>query len=843
MRLFETRSSQKKDFLIMSNNSNTSSSATPGHRCSRRLIDWKGAALKFRAWLKVLAVLGGLAAPLPVLARTAVPGPESSALVTAAVDASGALAPPDKPNAPPAAKTGNKSDLEELTVIGAHALIPMTTPYSASTVTAETIETLSPGATVTVQTLLNSQPSIIATTDGPLGTRSNVFFRAFNSGQFAETFDGVSVDDVFNAGATNESLVVNNVLITPNNIDGVEVYRGINNPAVNSYISLGGTINYLPRRPTGTFGGEIDVSYGSFNTKQWGFSINTPDFHGLKQLISFKNGQSDGWNQNNGDRNNNFYYAADFARSNGDALSVYAVYNNNTGYTPFNMPAPLLQQYGSSYQWPTSETYESDKDRNWMILADYKMQINSMLTFQSKVFGSDNDFKRTSFSNPAFQESAAQPYNLGNDDPLPFAFWLSYPNGPTYNPAAVFPDANGDAQAGLAYQFYGYSMWMAGYSPSLTLTIPHNTITVGGNTTYGALHSRSYQYGAFNMPMITGYNDAWDEYDKRVLGSVYGQDEIALLDDRLHVTPGLKYIYAYTRNHDAIGFYNPISGPDFDTQTYVAPSIGLNFAPMDGLAVYAAFGQNIKFPDISAFYQALQTDSSGNNVIAPVKVKPEHVNDYEAGVRYRGAGFSGSVNLYRENFTDTFINSTTKSGLTLTQNGGAARYQGVELQLSQNLPRLVGGDANVYFNYSHNQAKFTTSFIDVVAGLVAAGQPLADVPEDLISTGVVWRHDGWRLQAQGRYVGRQYVDQINAGTPTSNVIHSYFVLDLGFFKTVEMQGYGGIKSIRFAVNADNLLDRNYLNEAFTDTDYYGKAFIRGVHAAPQSFTGSIKAAF
>ena len=34
-------------------------------------------------------------------------------------------------------------------------------------------------------------------------------------------------------------------------------------------------------------------------------------------------------------------------------------------------------------------------------------------------------------------------------------------------------------------------------------------------------------------------------------GRVYGQNKIALLDDKLHVTPGLKYIYAHARNHDA----------------------------------------------------------------------------------------------------------------------------------------------------------------------------------------------------------------------------------------------------------------------------------------------------
>jgi hypothetical protein len=150
---------------------------------------------------------------------------------------------------------------------------------------------------------------------------------------------------------------------------------------------------------------------------------------------------------------------------------------------------------------------------------------------------------------------------------------------------------------------------------------------------------------------------------------------------------------------------------------------------------------------------------------------------------------------------------------------------------------------NAYFNYSHNEAKFTSSFNDPVVGQVASGQPVANVPEDLISTGAVWRYEAWRFQAQGRYVGRQYIDQLFAGTPTSYIIHPYFVLDLGVSETVDVQGYGAVKSVQFAITADNILDRNYLNEAFRDFDINGNPFVRGVHAAPQSFMGSIKVAF
>jgi len=736
----------------------------------------------------------------------------------------------------------DKSTLEQVVVIGQHmtapAEVPIETAYSESTITADTIRALSAGPTVTAQTLLNSQPSIIAFTDGPLGTRSTIYLRAFNAGQFAETYDGVALNDLFNASVTNQASNINNVLLTPNNLDSVEVYRGINNPAVNSYNSLGGTIDYLPRRPTGRFDAEVSVSYGSFKSSQARGTVDFGDWHGLKLMFSYEHGESDGWSANTADRNNNFYYSADYSRG-GDRLSVYAIYNDNTGYTPFNMPVPLLQTNGDFYQWPKSWTYESDKDSNWMAIVDYEARFNDYIVLRNKIFGGVNDYKRTSYSNLLYQQSATQIYNLENT-PSGYPFWLSYPNGPTYDPGAVF----GSPEDGTDYHFYGYATRGIGDTLALTLSLPHNVVTLGGNVTYGTLHSREYWYGTFAMPMKQGYNNAWDELDRRTFTSVYVQDEIAFFDDVLHVTPGVKYIHASTNDHDSIGFYYPISGSVNDQESFVSPTIGVNYKLTSELALYAAFGRNIKFPDITAYYGAFQNDVNGNPVIVPVKVNPEHVDDYELGARYRQDGFSAAVNLYRENFTNTFVsefNSTT--GLTTTTNGGSSRYQGVEVQFAKKLGGTAWGDWSGYLNYAHNDAKFTSSFTSDYAGPVTSGQSLANVPKDLVTAGVVWEMAGWRAGASVRYVGRQYINYLASGTPAPDTISAHTLADIGIAKTLNLDGPTGRRSLRIALNVDNLFDKYYYNEAYTDADFNSNSFVRAVPGAPRSVVGTVSLRF
>ncbi len=737
----------------------------------------------------------------------------------------------------------DKTALEQVTVVGEHitapAEVPMETAYSEGTIPSDVMRNLSAGPAVNVQTLLNGQPSVIAFSDGPLGTRSTVYVRAFAAGQFAETFDGVALNDLFNGGVTNQASNINNVLLTPSTIDSVELYRGINNPAVNSYNSLGGTVDYLPRRPSGQFDAEISGSYGSFETSQVRGTVDLGSFHGFKQLLSYEHGQSNGWSPNTGDRNDNVFYSADFSRDNGDRLSVFAVYNANTGLTPFNMPVALLQSHGGFYQWPENYTYEADKDSNWMAIVDYQMRIDDVVALSNKLFGGVNDYKRTSFSNPVDQQSATQIYNLENT-PSSFPFWLSYPNGPTYDPAAVF----GTAEDGTAFHFYGYASRAIGDTLSATANLPHDKVTLGGNVTYGTLHSREYFYGSFYMPQKQGYNDAWDEQDRRTYVSAYLQDEIALFDESLHLTPGVKYVRASTSDHDAVGFYYPLAGRVDDTKSFVSPTIGLNYQLATPLAVYAAFGRNIKFPDITAFYGAFQTDANGNSVIVPVSVKPEYVDDYEFGARYRQNGFGATLNLYRENFLNTFVNQfNAVSGLSSTTNGGAARYQGVELQLTGDLAATATGDWRAFLNYSHNQAKFTSSFVSDFAGQVNAGQPLANVPKDLGTVGVVWQYAGWRANVSVRYVGLQYIDQLQAGTPTSNTIAAHTITDLGMAKTLTLDGSWGARELRLAFNIDNLFDKYYYNEATTDTDVNSNSFVRAVPGAPRIFVATVSMRF
>jgi iron complex outermembrane recepter protein len=799
----------------------------------------------------LLAQAGRLALALAVLSGGAqmVRAQQASIPVGSAADAAAGASP---------STTVEAVTVQGETVTTAPVALPLSTPYSGSTITAQEVRDLPSGPTLNLETMLQNQPSIFAYAEGPLGVGTNIFFRGFNSGQFSQLYDGVALDDVFNGGVTGAADTVNKVLLLPQNVDSVLIFRGINNPDVNSYNSLGGTVDFLPRLPTADPGGEVGARYGSFNTYDVYATLNTGDHDGVRQTLSYDHAESDGWIPNTKDRNTNLFYHGTWDGANNDHIGLILVYNTNNGHTPFQMPVPLLQENGGYYQYPTSVAYENDKDSEYMAIIDAKFQIAKGIDFDQKFFAGDNNYLRTSFANPADYESATQPYELFNQGTTSF-FWkpsFGYVNGPSYVPANVF----GSTVTGTDYHLYEYSTWGYGWQPTLTMALPHNDVTAGGNITVSRLHSAEYWYGSAPVPEVLGFNDAWDEHDERILGSVYIQDVIHLFNDRLHLTPGLKYIYAYTADHDDVGIFYPFAASPQIHDHLVSPTFGASYTPTDNSAVYLSFGKNFKLPDITALYDGVAGNANqlanGSFVaFSPTvtKIQPEYVYDYEFGGRYQSRGFSAELDFYREDFFNTFIDASNPITFsTLVTNGGSSRYQGVELRLQDDIHLDRYGDILAFANYSYNQAFFTSTFhtdsvgasLDDADALVTKGEEMGDVPEQLVSFGATWRYDGYRATLRGRYIGPQETLDFDTGAPDGVKIEGYFLMDLAFDKTIELHN-GYAKTLKIGVDLNNVFNKYYYTYADTSTEenHFGTLTEFASPGAPRNVMGKIEVGF
>jgi outer membrane receptor protein involved in Fe transport len=331
--------------------------------------------------------------------------------------------------------------------------------------------------------------------------------------------------------------------------------------------------------------------------------------------------------------------------------------------------------------------------------------------------------------------------------------------------------------------------------------------------------------------------------------SVYVQDDIHFWNDRIHITPGVKYIGATSTDHDALGFYYSSPGSDGATEHFVSPTIGASVELIPNFTVYGAYGRNVKFPDITAFYNAI----NGTNT-APVVVQPEYAQDYEAGARYKLNKFAVELNGYEEDFSDIIFSSFTPTGFTQYQNGGSERYRGVELQLTDEFGEFLLGSWQGYANVSYNEA-ICTSFTksDLTGETCTAGQALPNVPKVLANVGLIWDYSGWHVDVEGHYVGPQGLESFFTSLPIApgelepgqrTQIPGYFLVNLGAIKVIPVH-WGPAKAVRLAFHVDNLFDARYFSAGQVNTrnldmtgsneaeDFYG------LSGEPRAVFGSI----
>jgi iron complex outermembrane recepter protein len=709
--------------------------------------------------------------------------------------------------------------------------IPMQAPYTQSTITPEAILNITPSPAMTVQTLLSTQPSIYATTGGTNGMETDIKFRSFSDGEFGETVEGVPLNDIFNSGVTYQADNRNESLLVTRDLDSVDIYRGVNNPAVNTYNSLGGTINYRLRQPTQDMGGDVGVDGGSFDTLDYHATFNTGDWNGIRQTLSFERDYSSGWLQNTPDWNDNLYYAGNADVDSHTKAFSYFVYNKNRGDAPQYIPQDIIDQQ-FNFQWP-DQTYKAvNLDTNFLGIVGFETQIADFITIKDDAYGGDNNYRRVSYSNPAYPG----PFFI-DDQGSGYPFWQSYmgyaPGDPGYNQFAyTAPQAYGSSSAGCAptcayaatdYHFYGYNGALFGDRIQATVDLPLNKVIFGGDYNAGTLHSREYWYGTFHMPMIVGYNDAWDEHDTRQMWSMYAQDDIHFWDDRIHITPGLKYIQAATKDNDALGFYYSAPGGDRADEHFLSPTLGASVEVLPDFDIYGSYGKNVKFPDITAFYNAV----AGANT-APIIVRPEFAQDFELGARYQMGTFHAELNVYNEHFTDIIFSSTNTAGFTQYQNGGAEIFKGAELQLTNDFGEILVGRLQGYLNASYNEAVCSTLSRDDLSGTTCnPGEELPNVAKYLGNVGVIWDFDGWHVDLQGHYVGSQHLQSYFTSLPVApgdvapgqrTETPSYFLMNVGIVKVIPLENIGPAKALRLGLHIDNVFDKHYFSDGETNTD-------------------------
>jgi iron complex outermembrane receptor protein len=760
-------------------------------------------------------------------------------------------------------------------------------PNAVSVVTTKDVEAENK-TTGSIQTLLNKTPSVVAYTQGPGQSAPTLAIRGVRNDELAETLDGIPINDL--QGNTGDYLT-NNVgsPVTLNQIGGSTVYPGIAPPDHQGFGTVGGTIAYTTKQPTDDRSAELTGGFGSFDTQNYGFTLNTgkmgdgPD--AAKALVQYDNSQTAGYIDNTKSKFQDFMLNIVKPYDNGlSKVGLVVLYNTGQGLVQTQpTPEALIQQYGAKYNFPTSEGFYNQAGQFLTTILSDETYINPHMIFDGSLFYLHNAQQIDSYDsvdnseNGAYLANIQTPYNFFG--PVGPGTNFYQPGYFTYDPTAAF----GSPGAGETDEYLTGHENTVGIDPKLNIFAgDHNTITIGGllaKDSSSPLNQYWYGGDAAKENQIDGYNSAtFGGGYQRSVYVAYIQDKITLLNDKLQILIGGKVDAAYSSHIqvETNGSYDPQKLQNF---TKVGePYVGIAYNLPDHFVAYGSFGKSSLFAPTSDYASGADSGIPGGTT-APT---PELVRTYEGGIRYDTPRLYLNLDYYYQSIADGFAyfqNFVTDqeyyantSGYLLRGLEAAAEYR-------------VTPELSVYANGSVNRAIYTKSSFGFVTlqqeqfGYGFTGTPVSNTPQSTANVGVDYDSGPFSLRLAGQYTGQEYetydlraepygspavppspsnptgtpavaANPLNGATTTNTHVTNppNFIVNLllGYDLPIHLQH---VQKVNVELNVQNLLGERYYVYQYSSEDplngYYSYTpeFSSGFIGSPRSISLQLTAKF
>ena len=229
----------------------------------------------------------------------------------------------------------------------------------------------------------------------------------------------------------------------------------------------------------------------------------------------------------------------------------------------------------------------------------------------------------------------------------------------------------------------------------------------------------------------------------------------------------------------------------------------LFFNPKAGLTYTLSQQQKIYFSYAKAQREPNRTDYENG---AP---KPEKLNDFELGWRFKNNKLNAQANMYWMEYKDQLVltGAIDEVGAPIRQNVGESRRVGLEvetkfqltnqLQLQSNIALSKNQNLDFYFKRNGQLQSLGKTELSYSPNLVA-GNTILYTPSNQFQLGFLTK-----------YVGKQYMGNINA---ESSVLDSYFISDLNAVFTWQPKKW--IKKIEWSLMVNNLFNVLYQSNGY-----------------------------
>ncbi len=594
--------------------------------------------------------------------------------------------------------------------------------------------------------------------------------------------------------------------------DLIQVQRGAGS-GVSSYPAIGGSINFI----TSNFSNDPKINFsastGSYNTRKYSaaFSSGLLDnkysiYARISQILS------SGYRYNSWVKFNSYYLSA--VRYDDNLTTQVNFYGGPiadglayTGLPKFAIKNKNLRTENYSY-WETDnnqytytvlrkpEEIENFSQPHYEILNEIK--LNKSITFNSALFlVTGNGFFN---------------YDGTGLDTTALHLTSQFGFHPTANPSDILIKAEVDNT-------------QYGWIPKFSFKHENGELIIGGELRFHkSTHWGSVNY-ASNLPegLTPDYRVYYFNGGKNIInGFVH---ETYTLNEHWNILGELQLAYhKYSFYNEHFNHYTfNIKG------LYFNPRFGVNYKFNPQQNVYVSYARVTREPRLSTYYpgeesiwgstpQFIQNSDGSYNFSQPY-VKPETMNDIEAGYSINERNFNITLNLYYMLFDNEIVNNGKLDifGQPTTGNINSTIHRGIELSGSVNMPENFSLFSN--FTWSKNYINKGDYFIDQNNFIDLSGNRINGFPDFLFNFGLSYNNNGLFAQLMGRYIGKFYSDNYDSKLSedlakhpgfvsyTDNVNDAYFTAD--FFASYEVEVFSALNKSKIFIQVNNIFDNLY----------------------------------
>jgi len=322
-------------------------------------------------------------------------------------------------------------------------------------------------------------------------------------------------------------------------------------------------------------------------------------------------------------------------------------------------------------------------------------------------------------------------------------------------------------------------------------------------------------------PHFYEYKGGKEIYSAYINNLLNLSDSWALLTDLQAVYQKYRLYYELYRGHD---FTTPY--------LFLNPKAGANYNLNDRASFYTSAALTHREPPLKNLYEAesaswgvepqFETGSNDNYDYSKPLVKNERLLNFELGHRYNNPFMRINANLYWMEFQNEIVPSGGLDVYGQPRVGNAERTRHIGFELEGTYRLFTGLDLHANLNLSKNRYIRFTEYDAAGMPLSRDGNYIANAPEIIINSSLIYNFDRYYIGLFFRHNGRQYTD--NSQNPDiaeddQAVVNAFSVFDIRAGYNFSLLGVG----VNLLGEVLNIFDKKYLMTGFGRDNFFPAA--------------------